>query len=63
LRVGQAEVGLDRHGEDADDLPVDEVEGVDQHQHRQHQHAIARRLRPASVTALFVLHRREGITA
>ena len=37
LGVAQPELRLDRLGEDAEDLPVEEIEGVDQQQHRQHQ--------------------------
>ena len=40
LRVVDAELFLDRRGEDADDLPVDEVEGVDDEQEPQHEIAV-----------------------
>ena len=41
-RVREPEVGLDRRGEDADDLPVDEIEDVDEEQKPQHAIAVCR---------------------
>src|SRR3546814_14689763 len=35
VAVGKAEIGLDIDREDADDLPVDEVEDIDDDEHRQ----------------------------
>ena len=43
LRVAQVQLGFDRHGENCHDLPIDEVEGVHQHQHRQHVGAVGLR--------------------
>ena len=40
--VIKAHLGLDVGGQDGEDLPVDEVEGVDHHQQRQHIGAIGR---------------------
>jgi hypothetical protein len=37
LRVGQLQLGLDGPGQNAEDLPVDEVERIDRQQHRQHE--------------------------
>ncbi len=37
LRVGKVQVGLDRLGEDPEDLPVQEVENVGDEQERKHQ--------------------------
>ena len=41
LRIAQMQLGLDRDGEDADDLPVDEVEGVHDDQDHEHIRAVA----------------------
>jgi len=41
LRIAQVQLGFDRHGENADDLAVDEVEGIDENQDREHIRAVA----------------------
>ena len=47
LLVAEVELGLDRHREDADDLPVDEVEDVGEEQDEEDAPAGARPLAPA----------------
>lgn len=52
LRIGQPQVFLDRNGEDADDLSIDEIEGVDENQDAQH-------IGPVSVRRSRCLHASE----
>jgi hypothetical protein len=42
LDIAELQLRLDRDGEDADDLPVDEVEDVGEQQDREHARAAAR---------------------
>ncbi len=43
LRVAEAEIGLERRCQNRDDLPIEEIEGVDQHQHGEDIIAVKRR--------------------
>jgi hypothetical protein len=45
LRVGQAEIGLDWYSKDADDLAVDKVERVNDHENEHDVRTVRRGLR------------------